>query len=89
MTKKSDAHETMSLLVPQEGVSSTLVVDGAKEQVMGGFRCKARQADCHVKQTDPYSQWQHAAESTVRQLKKAPGREMIKSNSPKSYGMIV
>ena len=55
MAKKSDAHETSSLLFAEEEVQSTLVVDGAREQVMGGFRHKARQADCHVKQTEPYS----------------------------------
>ena len=44
----------------------TLVTDGAREQAMGEFRHKARQADCHVKQTEPYSPWQNAAERTTR-----------------------
>ena len=44
---------------------------------------KARQADCHLKQTEPYSPWQNAAESTIRELKKVARRNMIKSNSPK------
>ena len=83
MAKKSDAHEALSLLFAQEGVPSTLVMDGAREQVMGEFRNKARQADCHVKQTEPYSPWQNAAEGTIRKLKKSAGRKMIKSNSPK------
>ena len=83
MAKKSDAHETLSLLFAQEGVSSTLVMDGAREQVMGEFRLKARQADCHEKQTEPYSPWQNAAESSIRELKKGTGRKIIKSNSPK------
>ena len=68
MAKKSDAHETLSLLFAQEGVRSTLVMDGAREQVIGEFRHKARHADCHVKQTEPYSPWQNAAESTIREL---------------------
>ena len=55
MTKKSDAHETLSHLFVQEGVPGTLVMDGAREQVMGEFRHKARQEDYHVKQTEPYS----------------------------------
>ena len=66
MAKKSGAHETLSLLFAQEGVPSTLVMDGAREQVLDEFRCKARQADCHVKQTEPYSRWQNAAEGTIR-----------------------
>ena len=83
MAKKSDAHETIPLLFAQEGVPSTLVMDGAREQAMGEFRHKARQADCHVKQTKPYSPWHDAAEITIRELKKGAGRKMIKSNSPK------
>ena len=58
-------------------------MDGAREQVMGEFRHKARQADGHVKQTEPYSPWQNAAECSIRELKKGAGRTMIKSNSPK------
>ena len=83
MTKKSDAHETLSLLFAQGGVPSTLVMDGTREQVMGEFRQKARQADGNVKQTEPYSPWQNAAEGTIRELKKSAGRKMIKTNSPK------
>ena len=49
-------------------------MDGAREQVMGEFRHKARQADCCVKQTEPYSPWQNAAEGTIRELKKSTGR---------------
>ena len=70
MAKNHDAHMTMSLLFPQEGVTSTLVMDGARENAMGEFMCKARQADCRVKQTEPYSSWQNAAESKLRELKK-------------------
>ena len=73
----------MSLLFAQEGVPSTLVIVGAREQVMGEFRLKARQADCHVKQTEPYSPWQNASEGTIRELKKGAGRKIIKSYSPK------
>ena len=58
-------------------------MDGVKEQVMGEIRHKARQADCHVKQTEQYSPRQNEAESTIRELKKGAGRKMIKSNSPK------
>ena len=49
MVKKSEAHETLSLLFVQEGVTSTLVMDRVREQAMGEFRHKARQADCLMK----------------------------------------
>ena len=80
---KSDAHKTLSLLFAQEGVPSTLVMDGAREQVMGEFRCRGSQADWYMKQTEPYFPWQNAAESSRRELKKGAGRKMIKFNSPK------
>ena len=40
-------------------------MDGARDQVMGELRHKVRQANFHVKQTEPYSPWQNAAESSV------------------------
>ena len=89
VAKISDAHETLSLLFAQEGVPNTLVMDGAREQAIGEFRHKARQADGHVKQTEPYSPLQNATESSNRELQIGAGRKLIKSNSQRSYGMIV
>ena len=88
MKRQSEVHETFSLLFAQQGVPSTLVIDGAREQVMGEFMCKARQADCHVKQTEPYPPWQNAAEGTIRELKKSAGRKMIRLTPQRSYVMI-
>jgi hypothetical protein len=34
-------------------------------------------ADCQIKQTEPYSSWQNATESAIRELKKAAGRKII------------
>ena len=76
MAKKSDAHETLSLLFAHEGVPSTLVMVRWNEKTgYGEFRCKDRQADCHMKQTEPYSPWQNAVEGTIRKLKKGAGRK--------------
>ena len=63
-------------------------MDGAREQVMGEFRHKARQVDSHVKQTEPYSSWQNAAKGTVRELKKSAGRKMIKPTPQRNCRMI-
>ena len=52
---KGEAHRSLSLLVSHERVMKTLIMDGAREQVMGKFHQKPRQADCQVKQTEPYS----------------------------------
>ena len=46
MQSKSDAHETLSMLSSRHGIPNIMIVDGAKEQVQGKFKRKARQADC-------------------------------------------
>ena len=40
MKKKSDAHKALSLLVQRDGVPTELVMDGAREQIMGNFNKK-------------------------------------------------
>ena len=83
MRQKSEAHETLSLLFKRDGVPPAIIVDGSKEQTLGEFRRKAREADCHVKQTEPYSPWQNAAEGGIRELKRGVARKMVKTKSPK------
>ena len=60
-----------------------MVMDGAKEQVMGMFRRKCREAGIWVKQTEPYTPWSNAAEAAIRELKKGIGRQMVRSRAPK------
>ena len=50
---------------------------------MGLFRKKAKEMGIHVKQTEPHSPWQNAAELTIRELKKGAGRKAMKARSPK------
>ena len=57
MKTKAQVHEALSLLFAQEGIPNKMIMDGSKEQTIGEFRCKTRQAGCHVKQTEPYSPW--------------------------------
>ena len=83
MKTKGEAHHSLFLLFSHEGVPKTLIMDGVKEQVMGEFRQKARQADCQVKQMEPYLPWQNAAEAMIKELKKGTGRKMIRTGSPK------
>ena len=70
MQTKLDAHETLSLLFSRHGVPNIMIVDGAKEQVQGRFKQKARQADCRLKRTEPFSPWANGAEGAIRELKK-------------------
>ena len=84
MKKKSNAHEGLSAIAHGDGVPPLIVMDGAKEQMMGKFRCKARQMGIHVKQTEPYSPWQNAAEGAIHKVKCGASQKMSQKKSPAS-----
>jgi hypothetical protein len=44
---------------------------------------KLREADCHARQTKPYSPWQQAAEGCIRKVKHGVSHKMIKTGSPR------
>jgi hypothetical protein len=60
-----------------------MILDGSKEQTLGNFKRKLREADCNARQTKPYSPWQQAAEGCIRELKRGVSRKMMKTESPK------
>jgi hypothetical protein len=49
MTRKGEAHETLSPLFHHDCVPPTMVFDGSKEQCKGDFKQKLRKADCHAR----------------------------------------
>jgi hypothetical protein len=83
MAKKSNAHDGLSLLFARDGVPNCLIMDNSKEQTLGEFKRKAREADCWIKQTEPYSPWSNYAELAIRELKKGCARKMLKAHVPK------
>jgi hypothetical protein len=83
MEQKGEAHESLSLLFQRDGVPPSMIVDNALEQIMGDFKRKCREADCHLRQTEPYSPWMQATEGCIRELKRGVSRLMIKTGSPK------
>ncbi len=83
MTRKGEAHETLSLLFHCDGVPPTMVFDSLKEQCQGDFKSKLCKADCHARQTEPYSPRQQAAEGCIRELKWEVSRKVIKTGSPR------
>jgi hypothetical protein len=83
MAKKSNAHEGLSLLFARDSVPNCLIMDNSKEQTLGQFRAKAREADCWIKQTKAYSPWSNFAKLAIQELKKGCARKMIKARVPK------
>jgi hypothetical protein len=59
-------------------------LDGSKEQCLGNFKHKLCEAYCHLRQTEPYSPWQQAAEGCIRELKRGVSRKMIQTGSPRT-----
>jgi hypothetical protein len=84
MKRKGEAHETLSLVFHCDGVPPTMVVDDSKEQTLGKFRQKLREADCHHRVTKPYSLWQQAAEGCIRKLKRGSSCKMLRMGLPKT-----
>ena len=84
MRLKSEAHETLSLMFKRDGVPPKIVVDNSKEQTLGQFKKKCREADCHLVTTEPYSPWMQAAEGCIKQTKLGSSRKMLKTGCPKA-----
>jgi hypothetical protein len=69
MGKKFQSHEALSLLFQHKGVPNVMIMDGSKEQLLAQFQHKCWQASVHVKQTEPYSQWQNATKGAILWIK--------------------
>ena len=82
--KNSEAKETLSLLLQQDGVPPRMIMYGSKEQALGKSKNKCQEASCHIRQTEPHSPWQDSAESSIRELKKVAGRKMVRAGAPKN-----
>ena len=68
MKRKGEAHEMLSLLFHCDGVPPSMIADNSKEQILGELKRKLNEANCHLKQTEPYSPWMQAAEGCIREL---------------------
>ena len=80
---KGEAHEALGLLLRDVGAPEKMVMDGSKEQTLGEFRKKARDAGVRIVQTEPYTQRSNYAEAAIRELKKSVRRKMAATNCPK------
>jgi hypothetical protein len=83
MNKKSEAHEALLVLHQREGVPNIMVRDSSKEQLLGMFCHKCRQAGSHVKQTEPYTPWSNAMEGAIHEVNQGDGWEMVCSCAQK------
>ena len=82
MRHKSDAHHALSELF-RIGVPLQMTIDGSKEQTLGTFRKKCREADCPIKQIEKDSPFANSAEREIREIKKGAGVKMTQKKAPK------
>ena len=78
MILKKHAHETLSLIFKRNGVPPKIVVDNSKEQTLGKFARKCREADCHLVTTEPYSLWMQAEEGCIKKTKLGSSIKILK-----------
>ena len=63
MTKKGDAPFALDRMFRHEGVPPEIIMDGSKEQNLGDFSRKIRDAGCHRKQIEPHSPWMNLCDT--------------------------
>ena len=57
MPEKGGAYEALYLFFQQDGVPPKMIVDGSKEQTLGGFKRKVEESGFHLRQTEPEPLW--------------------------------
>ena len=82
MAFRSEAHETLSLLIARDCVSPACC-DTAKEMIQGKIHYKLKDAACHLKHLDPYTPWSNAAERKIEELRKGASHKLLRSRAPK------
>ena len=82
MKRKGQAHEALSLLFQRDGVPHTMICDYANEQIKGEFKRKCQQAEVHLRPVEPYTQQSNLAEGSIRELKRASARTMLRTGAP-------
>jgi hypothetical protein len=62
---------------------NTIILDDAPVLFAGEFCLKCRQAGSYCKETESYSPWMSRAEGTIKELKRATQRAILKTQTPK------
>lgn len=83
MREKSDAHYGLDDLFRKHGVPTRIIPDNAKELMLGEFKKKAQRAQTVLKPIEAYTPNQNFAEGDVRECKRAFGRVMRRTKTPK------
>ena len=79
MSIKIHAHHSSKKMFKNDGVLSKIVLDGARDQIMGKFKEACQNATVQVHQLKYNTPWSNRSEGAVRENKRAARRAMKKS----------
>ena len=82
MSTKSYAHNSAKKLFKNDGVPSKIVMDSAREQIMGKFKEACQDETVQVQQLESNTTWENRDEGAVRENKRAARCAMKKSDCP-------
>ena len=80
---RGDHPDTLMSLIQDVGIPQTLISDGGKELIYGRARDTCTEYRIQQKYTVPYSPWQNAAKSSIREIKKGTRRKLRLSGAPR------
>jgi hypothetical protein len=82
MKGKGEAPDALMKVIRNVGIMKDLVSDGAPEETRGRWEETVNEFRIRQKRSEPYSQWQNRAESSIREIKKGIKRATRRANSP-------
>ena len=82
ISTKIHAHHSAKKLFKNDCVPSNIVMDGAREQVMGKFNEACQDATVQVQQLEYSTPWANKVEGAVLENKRSARRAMKKSACP-------
>ena len=78
MSSKIHAHHSAKKLFKNDGMPSKIVMDGAREQVVGKLKEACQDVSVLVQQLEYNTPWENRAEGAVKENKRAARRAMKK-----------
>ena len=83
MVQKSEVHNKLPLIFERDGVRPKIIVYKSKEQSLGAFVHKCREAEYHLVNIKPCLPWSQMYEECIRELKRGSSIQLIKTGSSK------
>ena len=77
VASRSEAYETLLLMITQDCILPAYICSNAKEMLQGKFYQELPNAACHLKQLEPYTPWSNTAEREIKELTKGSSHKLL------------